>query len=179
VGETGSGKTTYLKTLIDYIPLHLRIVTIEDNPEVKFYRHQNYVHLFYPSEAGNSDKAIITPASLIRANYRMNPDRILITEVRGGEAWDFLKIVSSGHEGAITSLHAGSPYEAIMGLVERCYQNTECSRLPYSVLLSKVLSSIDVIASIKLEGDVRRIGEIYYKDADLDSYRKRFRDENF
>ena len=179
VGETGSGKTTYLKTLIDYIPLHLRIVTIEDNTEVKFYRHQNYVHLFYPSEAGNSDKAIITPASLIRANYRMNPDRILITEVRGGEAWDFLKIVSSGHEGAITSLHAGSPYEAIMGLVERSYQNTECSRLPYSVLLSKVLSSIDVIASIKLEGDVRRIGEIYYKDADLESYRKRFRDENF
>ncbi len=69
--------------------------------------------------------------------------------------------------------------KAIMGLVERCYQNTECSRLPYSVLLSKVLSSIDVIASIKLEGDVRRIGEIYYKDADLESYRKRFRDENF
>ncbi|MGW9796899.1 P-type DNA transfer ATPase VirB11 [Serratia sp. 121840015-1] len=179
VGETGSGKTTYLKTLVDYIPLDLRITTLEDNPEVKFTKHKNYVHLFYPSESGNGENEIVTSSSLLRANYRMNPDRILQTEVRGGEAWDFLKIVTSGHEGAITSLHAGSPYEAIMGLIERCYQNSECRMLPYSVILSKVLNCIDVIASIQVEGDVRRIGEIYFKDADKEAYQKRFRDEIF
>ncbi|EOC2254662.1 P-type DNA transfer ATPase VirB11, partial [Escherichia coli] len=109
VGETGSGKTTYMKTLLHYIPLHLRLVTIEDNPEIRFYHHANYVHLFYPADAG--DNAIITPGRLIRANYRMNPDRILLAEIRGQEAWDALKIVGSGHEGLITSLHAGSPEE--------------------------------------------------------------------
>jgi type IV secretion system protein VirB11 len=97
VGETGSGKTTYMKTLLHYIPLHLRLVTIEDNPEIRFITTANYVHLFYPADAG--DNAIVTPGRLIRANYRMNPDRILLAEIRGREAWDALKIVGSGHEG--------------------------------------------------------------------------------
>ncbi|KRF62554.1 ATPase, partial [Pectobacterium brasiliense] len=88
VGETGSGKTTYMKTLLHYIPPHLRLTTIEDNPEIRFYHHANYVHLFYPADAG--DDAIITPGRLIRANYRMNPDRILLAEIRGREAWDAL-----------------------------------------------------------------------------------------
>ena len=74
VGETGSGKTTYMKTLLHSIPRHLRLTTIEDNPEIRFYHHTNYVHLFYPADAG--DNAIVTPGRLIRANYRMNPDRI-------------------------------------------------------------------------------------------------------
>ncbi|ENG6110095.1 MULTISPECIES: P-type DNA transfer ATPase VirB11 [Serratia] len=170
VGETGSGKTTYMKTLIGFIPLHLRITTIEDNPEIKFYKHKNYVHLFYPAEAG--DKAIVTPASLVRSNYRMNPDRILLAEIRGGEAWDCLKIIGSGHEGIISSLHAGSPYEAIIGMVERCYQNTECQNMPYSVLLRKVLNSIDVVASIDINGNVRRMGEIYFKPVHREQYMK-------
>lgn len=161
VGETGSGKTTYMKMLIGYIPKHLRLVTIEDNPEIKFHHHENYVHLFYPADAG--ENAIVTPASLVRANYRMNPDRILLAEIRGGEAWDCLKIIGSGHEGLITSEHAGSPLEAITGMVERCYQNTECQNIPYSVLLRKVLDSIDVIASIDIDGDVRTMGDIYFK----------------
>ncbi|MFZ4210599.1 P-type DNA transfer ATPase VirB11 [Pantoea endophytica] len=177
VGETGSGKTTYLKSLTEFIPRDLRIITIEDNPEVLLPDHPNHVHLFYPSEAGNSESAIVTSGSLLRACYRMNPDRILQTEVRGGEAWDFVKICTSGHEGSITSQHSGNPYEAITGLVERCYQNSECNNLPYSVLLSKVLNCIDVIASIEVEGDVRQIGEIYFKDVDKAAYMKRFREE--
>jgi type IV secretion system protein VirB11 len=97
VGETGSGKTTYMKTLLHYIPLHLRLVTIEDNPEIRFYHHSQLCSSFYPADAG--DNAIVTPGRLIRANYRMNPDRILLAEIRGREAWDALKIVGSGHEG--------------------------------------------------------------------------------
>ncbi|EFW11275.1 putative TriJ conjugal transfer protein, partial [Serratia symbiotica str. Tucson] len=68
----------YEKTLLDYIPSHLRLVSIEDNPEVEFYSHRNHVHLFYNAEA--PEGAIVTPASLLRANFRMNPDRILLTE---------------------------------------------------------------------------------------------------
>lgn len=176
-GETGSGKTTYMKTLTGYIPLHLRIVTIEDNPEIHFYQHENFVHLFFPSEGG--EKAIVTPASLLRANFRMNPDRILLTEVRGAEAWDALKIIGSGHERLITTLHAGSPAEAINGLVERCYQNPECSQLPYSVLLRKVLNSVDVIASIAVNDNVRRMGEIYFKPVHRQKFLEDFKNETF
>ena len=175
VGETGSGKTTYLKTMIGFIPANLRLVTIEDNPETRFYGHDNYVHLFYPADGG--EKAIVTPASLVRANYRMNPDRILLAEVRGGEAWDCLKIIGSGHEGLITSLHAGSPVEAINGLTERCYQNSECHQMPYSVLLRKVLNCIDVIASIDVSGNVRRMGDIYFKPVHRTGMMENFRNE--
>ncbi|MBP2845821.1 P-type DNA transfer ATPase VirB11 [Dickeya oryzae] len=162
-GETGSGKTTYMKMLVNYIPLSLRVITIEDNNELRFEKLENYVHLFYPSESGDDKAAIVTPAKLIRWNYRMNPDRILLTEVRGAEAWDFLKITDSGHEGCMTSIHNGSPAAAIQGIVERCYQHPECSNLPYAVLLRKVLSCIDIVVSIDVNGDVRQMGDIYFK----------------
>ncbi|HCM9655495.1 P-type DNA transfer ATPase VirB11 [Enterobacter mori] len=175
VGETGSGKTTYMKTMIGYIPTSLRIVTIEDNPEVSLPHHPNHVRLFYPADAG--EKALVTPASLVRANYRMNPDRILLAEVRGGEAWDCLKIIGSGHEGLITSLHAGSPQEALTGMVERCYQNPECQNIPYSILLAKVMKSVDIVASIDVKGNVRRMGDLYFKPLHHAAMMETFRNE--
>ncbi|WP_038907525.1 P-type DNA transfer ATPase VirB11 [Dickeya oryzae] len=173
VGETGSGKTTYMKTLLHYIPAHLRLTTIEDNPEIRFYRHANYVHLFYPADAG--DEAIITPGRLIRANYRMNPDRILLAEIRGREAWDTLKIIGSGHEGLITSLHAGSPEECIEGIIDRCYENPDCKNIPFDVLLRKVLKCVDIIVSVDIHGDIRRMGDIYFKPIHLHQMKKVFR----
>lgn len=176
VGETGSGKTTYMKTLLHYIPLHLRLTTIEDNPEIRFYRHGNYVHLFYPADAG--DNAIVTPGKLIRANYRMNPDRILLAEIRGREAWDALKIVGSGHEGLITSLHAGSPEECIEGIVDRCYEHPDCKNIPFDVLLRKVLKSVDIIISVDIQGEIRHMGDIYFKPIHLNKMKEAFRYAN-
>lgn len=177
VGGTGSGKTTYMKTLIAYIPLNIRLVTIEDNPEIEFFGHKNYVNLFYPSESGDTQGSIVTPASLLRANFRMNPDRILLTEIRGGETWDFMKIVSSGHSGSMTSLHAETPEEAIDGIIERCYMNPECHNLPYSVLFRKVMNCIDIIASVDVTGNVRRMGDIYFKNVHRADYIQRYRNE--
>ncbi|HAU5635945.1 P-type DNA transfer ATPase VirB11 [Citrobacter amalonaticus] len=174
-GETSTGKTTYMKMLADYIPEHLRLTTIEDNPEIRFFRHKNYVHLFYPSEAAGETGSIVTPASLLRWNYRMNPDRILLTEVRGGEAWDFLKITGSGHEGSMTSIHAGSAREAVDGFITRCYENPQCARLPYSFLLRKVLDSLDVIVSIDLDGNVRRMNDIYFRPLHRHRYMEEMR----
>jgi len=88
-GATGSGKTSYMKTLIEYIPLNCRLITIEDTSEVKFYKHQNYIHLFFPSESVGNRDAVVTSASLLKACFRMKPDRILLSEIRGGETWDF------------------------------------------------------------------------------------------
>ena len=172
-GQTGSGKTTYMKTLLDYIPPHLRLTTIEDNPEIYFYHHANYVHLFYPADAG--DDAIVTPGRLIRANYRMNPDRILLAEIRGREAWDALKIIGSGHNGLITSLHAGSTQECIEGIIDRSYENPDCKNIPFAVLLSKVLNCVDIIVSLEVHGDIRRVSDIYFKPLHLQQMKEVFR----
>ncbi|WP_192845207.1 P-type DNA transfer ATPase VirB11 [Pseudomonas amygdali] len=169
-GATGSGKTTYMKTLMAFVPDYVRIITIEDTPEIKFWTHKNYVHLFYPSEASNTPGAIVTSASLLKSCFRMNPDRIFLAEVRGGETWDFYKVVSSGHGGSMTSIHSGSVEEAIDGLIERCYQNTECQMLPYAVLRRKILNSTDIICHVDVSGDVRRMGEIYFKAFDQERY---------
>jgi len=169
-GETSTGKTTYMKMLIGYIPLDLRITTIEDNPEITFFKHKNYVHLFYPSESSDEKGSIVMPASLLRWNYRMNPDRILLTEVRGAEAWDFLKITGSGHEGSMTSIHAGSAMEAIDGFITRCYENPQCAQLPYAFMLRKVLDSLDVIVSIDLDGNIRRMNDIYFRPVHRKEY---------
>ncbi|AHJ75591.1 P-type DNA transfer ATPase VirB11 [Kosakonia sacchari] len=173
VGETGSGKTTYMKTLLHYIPQHLRLTTIEDNPEIRFYHHTNYVHLFYPADAGSD--AIVTPGRLIRANYRMNPDRILLAEIRGREAWDALKIIGSGHEGLITSMHAGSPMECIEGIIDRCYEHPDCKNIPFDVLLRKVLKNVDIIISVDIHGDIRRVGDIYFKALHLGKMEEAFK----
>lgn len=169
-GATGSGKTTYMKTLLAFVPENIRIITIQDTPEIKFYVHKNYVHLFYPSEASNTPGAIVTAAVLLRSCFRMNPDRIFLAEVRGGETWDFYKVVGSGHGGGMTSLHSGSVEEAIDGLIERCYQNAECQMLPYAVLKRKILNSTDIICHVDVSGDVRRMGEIYFKPVDQQRY---------
>lgn len=168
-GGTGSGKTTFSNAVIRYIPENLRLITIEDTPETNLNSHQNHVKLFYTAE-GSKD-IIVTPAMLLRSTFRMNPDRILMTEIRGGEAWDFLKGISSGHAGGITTVHENTPESAITGMVERCYQNTECSNLPYNVLLRKVLKNTDVIMSIKYSGDSnkRYATGIYFKDLHYDS----------
>ncbi|HAU5617150.1 TPA: P-type DNA transfer ATPase VirB11 [Klebsiella pneumoniae] len=175
-GGTGSGKTTFGNSLLEYIPHHLRVISIEDTPEVKLRFHDNHVRLFYPSEGGKN--SIITPAMLLRACYRMNPDRILMTEVRGAEAWDFLKGNSSGHAGGITTLHEDTPMYAVSGMIERCQQNSECHNLPYNVLLRKVLNNIDVILSIKYldEFDKRYATGIYFKDIHKEQYFNELRD---
>ena len=108
-GETGSGKTTFMKTLMQHIPTDQRIITIEDVPELLYGlpKHENQVNLFYPSEA--TDKSTVTAASLMRSCLRMKPDRILLAELRGGETFDFLNVCLSGIQ---VQLQAATPEAA-------------------------------------------------------------------
>lgn len=161
-GATGSGKTSFMKTLIEHIPQELRIVTIEDTAEVKFRKHKNYVHLYYDA-AANKD-SIVTSASLLKSCFRMKPDRILLSEIRGAESWDFIKVVASGHSGSMTSIHAGNIEEAIEGIITRCFQNKECKNLDYGILQKMVLQSIDIICHIECKNGKRYISDIYFKD---------------
>ena len=168
---TGAGKTTFANACLEFIPHHLRCISIEDTDEAKFKFHENHVKLFYPAEGENK---VVTSATLLRSGFRMNPDRILTTEIRGAEAWDFLKGASSGHAGNITTVHEMNPVDAVLGIVQRCYMNPECQNLPYNVLLRRVLSNIDVIMSIKYldEEDARFASGIYYRSVDFEKYFK-------
>ncbi|RYE13646.1 MAG: P-type DNA transfer ATPase VirB11, partial [Sphingobacteriaceae bacterium] len=166
-GATGSGKTSFMKTLVEYIPLSCRLMSIEDTSEMKFFQHQNYVHLFFTENATHSHEAIVTSAQLLKSCFRMKPDRILLSEIRGGEAWDFLKVINSGHGGSMTSIHAGSVHEALEGIITRCFQNPECHNLSYDLIKNMVLSCVDVVCHIVIRAGKRYLNDIYFKDVDL------------
>lgn len=105
-GRTGSGKTTFMKGLIEEVPTHERLITIQDTAELTLPNHPNVVHLFYSKDAQGS--ARVTAKTLLEACLRMKPDRIFLAEVRGDECFSFVRLAASGHPGSITSVHAGS-----------------------------------------------------------------------
>jgi len=113
-GATGSGKTTLTKALIAEIPQAERIVSIEDTPELELANHPNSVQLLYSKDGQGTAK--ITPKQLLEASLRLRPDRIMLAELRGEEAYYYCRNISSGHAGSITSVHAGSPATAFIQL---------------------------------------------------------------
>jgi type IV secretion system protein VirB11 len=159
-GETGSGKTTFMKSLIDYIPKEERIITIEDVPEIKFYEHANYISLFYPSEAKPTD--FLNSATLLKSCLRMKPDRILLAELRGGETYDFLNVISSGHRGSITSLHAGSPKEAFIRLAFMILQNEQGQCIPFERIMKMLLQVIHIVVHFSVVKGKRVITGVYF-----------------
>ena len=165
-GGTGSGKTTFMKMLVDLIPQHQRIITIEDVHELFLLNTPNKVHLFYPSEAIQSDP--ITSAKLLKSCLRMKPDRILLAELRGAETFDFVNIAASGHGGSITSCHAGSAALTFERLVTMAMKNPEAVSLPYEVIMKLLHQVIDIV--IHIDNDVhsdspigRHITEVWFK----------------
>ncbi len=128
-GPTGSGKTTFTKALIREIPAGERLITIEDAKELVLDRHDNHVRLFYSKD--DQGLARVTPKQLLESCLRMKPDRILLAELRGEEAFDYLRNVNSGHPGSITSIHAASAelaFEQLVLLVKQSRAGQELAR---------------------------------------------------
>lgn len=164
-GETGSGKTTFMKALMQAIPETERILTIEDVPELLYGlpRHGNQVNLFYPSEAREGDP--VTASALLRSALRMKPDRILVAELRGGETFDFLSACLTGHGGSITSCHAGSASEAIEYLILKTLQSEAGSRLTESAIRRLIGACVDIVVHVTAAGGRRRASEILWLKA--------------
>lgn len=159
-GGTGSGKTTFMKSLIDLMDENERIITIEDVPEIQFFKHKNYVNLFYPSESKTGD--IITSSSLLKSCLRMKPDRILLAELRGAETFDYLNVIMSGHDGGITSCHSSDVNDTFKRLLAMASQHETASTLGIE-FLKTLLDSIHVIINIDRDYDrSRKINEIYF-----------------
>ena len=147
VGETGSGKTTFSKMLCQFIPQHESIIIIEDARELFLPKHDYVVHLTYSK--GGQGQAKVTPSDLIHSTMRMNPDRVLLAELRGAESYDYLKLLLSGHGGSITSWHAGSPTEAIARFVFMAKEHPESIAYQDVAIKRLLLSAVDVIAHLE------------------------------
>lgn len=165
-GETGSGKTTFMKALMQEIPRNQRIITIEDVAELFLPYHPNHVHLFYSAEARDEDKVTVTAATLLKSCLRMKPTRILLAELRGGETFDFINIAASGHGGSITSCHAGSVALTFERLGLMVLQNRQGRALQYEVIRRLLYQVIDVVVHIHNDlhgGYGRHITDIWYE----------------
>ncbi|MDM8270371.1 CpaF family protein [Thermophilibacter provencensis] len=152
-GGTGSGKTTLLNALSCEIPVGERIVTIEDSAELRFDTHPNVVRL----EARDSSiegSGEITIRELVKNALRMRPDRIVVGEVRGEECVDMLNALSTGHDGSLTTLHAGSAEEAVMRLVLMARFGMD---LPTNLIEEQIATAIDLIVVTRRLADGTRV----------------------
>ncbi|WP_373987807.1 P-type DNA transfer ATPase VirB11 [Duganella sp. BuS-21] len=149
VGDTGSGKTSLMKAACQYIPAEERLITIEDVRELFLPKHANRVHMLYSRPT--QGMASVSPADLIATNMRMKPDRVLLAELRGGEAFDFLKLLTTGHSGSLTSFHAESCALAVERYILMCKEHSQAAIYDAEALRRLVGLTIDVIVHIKVD----------------------------
>lgn len=136
VGGTGSGKTTFTKAICDIVPLHTRIITIEDTAELDLPNHPNKVHLFYKE---------VSAKDLLKSCLRMKPDRIFLTELRGDEAWDYLSALNTGHAGSITTVHANDCASAYYRVGSLIKQSEVGQKLDFEYVMNEVFTTLDVV----------------------------------
>jgi len=147
VGATGSGKTTFMKMLCQAIPKHESIITIEDARELYLPDHPYVTNLIYSK--GGQGQTKVTPAELIHSTMRMNPDRVLLAELRGAESYDYLKLLTSGHGGSITSWHASSPGEALTRFVLMAKEHPEAAAYQDVAIKRLLFTAIDIIVHLE------------------------------
>ncbi|HEY4581258.1 MAG TPA: P-type DNA transfer ATPase VirB11 [Lysobacter sp.] len=153
-GATGSGKTTFMKSLVNHIPNDERLVTIEDAREL-FIAQPNVVHLLYSK--GGQSTGNVTAKSCMEACLRMKPDRIILAELRGDEAFYFIRNCASGHPGSITSCHAGSTSQTWDQLALMVKASTEGAGLEFAVIKRLLMMTIDIVVHIKAHAGRRCI----------------------
>lgn len=156
-GATGSGKTTFMKSLINHISNEERLVTIEDAREL-FIQQPNAVHLLYSK--GGQSASNITAKICMEACLRMKPDRIILAELRGDESFYFIRNCASGHPGSITSCHAGSVQQTWDQLALMVKASPEGMGLEFNVIKRLLKLTIDVVVHIKAHSGQRFISGI-------------------
>lgn len=156
-GGTGSGKTTFLNALSDFIPKDERIITIEDNAELQIQGVTNLVRL-EARNANTEGKLAITIRDLIRASLRMRPDRILIGEIRGAEAIDLLQALNTGHDGSISTGHANTPQDMLSRIETMALMDFD---MPLPAIRRQIASGIDLLIHLgRLRDKTRKVLQI-------------------
>lgn len=168
-GGTGSGKTTFLNALSNYIPKEERVITIEDSAELQITGIDNLVSM----ETRNANAAgvgQITIRDLIKSSLRMRPERIVVGEVRGGEALDMLQAMNTGHDGSLSTGHANSVKDMLSRLETMVLQGAD--GLPLEAIRQQIASAVDIIIHLsRLRDHSRKTMEICevtgYKDGQI------------
>jgi len=156
-GGTGTGKTTLLNCLSDYIPSHERIITIEDSAELRL--QQEHVVRLETRPPNIEGKGTVTQRDLVRNALRMRPDRIVLGEVRGGEALDMIQAMNTGHDGSLSTIHANSSRDAL-SRVETMMLMAGLN-LPERALREQISAAIDIIIQLsRLSDGSRKIVEL-------------------
>lgn len=156
-GGTGSGKTTFLNALSDYIPKNERIVTIEDSAELQIKGVDNLVRLEVRQANTEGDNEV-TIRDLIRASLRMRPDRIIVGEVRGAETLDMLQAMNTGHDGSLSTGHANSPRDVLARLETMVLMGVD---MPLSAIKGQIAAGIDIIVHLgRMRNKTRKVLEI-------------------
>lgn len=157
-GGTGSGKTTFLNALSNYIPKDERIITIEDSAELQITGVENLVSL-ETRNANASGAGQITIRDLIKSSLRMRPERIVVGEVRGGEALDMLQAMNTGHDGSLSTGHANSTQDMLSRLETMVLQGS--AGLPLEAIRQQIASAVDIIIHLsRLRDKSRKTMEI-------------------
>lgn len=160
-GGTGSGKTTMLNAISNFIPKNERIITLEDSAELQL--QLPHVLRLETRPANIEGKGEITLRDLVRNSLRMRPDRIVIGEVRSGEAFDMLQAMNTGHEGSLTTVHANSPRDALARLENMV--SMAGLEMPAKAIRKQIASAIHIIVQLsRLEDGSRRIISIQEVD---------------
>ena len=167
-GGTGTGKTTLLSILAQFVPDEERIVLIEETAEIRV-RKSNLVR--FEARREQSNTPAVTIRDLLRATLRHRPDRIIVGEIRGGEAFDFLQALNTGHSGTLCTVHANSAYHAISRFVSCTLQSS--IDLPYKAIKSNFADSINLLLHIERQGSCRFVSqllEVRGYNAEADKY---------
>ncbi len=151
-GGTGAGKTTMLNVLSGFIPHSERIVTIEDSAELQL--QQPHVVRLETRPPNIENRGEVSQRDLLRNSLRMRPDRIVIGEVRGGEALDMLQAMNTGHDGSLTTIHANSPRDALTRIESMVAMSG--FNLPLNALRNQIASAIDIVLQLERQEDGRR-----------------------
>ena len=159
-GGTSTGKTTFTNAVLRAIPRTERLITIEDAREIDLSRHPNHLHLI--CSKGGQGRANVTAQDLVEVCLRMRPERIIVGEIRGAEAFSFLRAINTGHPGSISTVHADTPAMAKQQLKMMVMQAG--LGMPPSEVIDYINAVVEVIVQLKRgEKGVRFISEIYFK----------------
>ena len=153
-GGTNSGKTTFLNALSSYIPDDERVITIEDSAELQLRHISNLVRL-EARMANSQGEGAVSIADLIKASLRMNPDRIVVGEIRGAEALDMLQAMNTGHDGSLSTGHGNNPKDMLSRMETMVMSG---AALPLPAIRGQIAAAIDIMVHLgRLRDRSRRV----------------------
>jgi pilus assembly protein CpaF len=154
-GGTASGKTTLANTLAEFIPDYERIVLIEDTAEIQIQKENV---LRFEARSEQAGLPAVTIRQLLKAALRHRPDRIILGEIRGGEAFDLLQLLNTGHSGTLSTVHANSASQGISRFTTCVLQSGV--ELPYRAIKTNIADSLDIVVQMERRPGRRYISEV-------------------